>query len=178
MATALFGAFLADDAVVYGSASATAAAGTITKGDWVMASSYWVLGANSATIATPAYKTSGIGIALSQNPEPDERGVHRAASAVQIATRGIFRVTGMSGASGEFPIWTPVFPSTTGSGIVGQTGATGIGAIWATAPLVKISANPTGALASGVGRLLRVISDGATGQWDIVIGGQYAPDYF
>lgn len=177
MATAVYGAFLANDDVVYGSASATAAAGTITKGDWVIASSYWVLGANSATIATPAYKTSGIGIALSQNPEPDERGVHRAASAVQIATRGIFRVTGSSGASGEFPVWSPVYPRTTGSGIVGQTGATGIGAIWGTAPMQGISANPTGAIASGVGRILRVYSDGPTGQWDIVITPA-RPDYF
>lgn len=180
MATGQFRGFLADDAVIYASASATAAAGLISVGDWTLASSYWVLGANSATIGSPAFRTSGMGVALGFNPDIDERGTHRANSALPIATRGIFRVTGTSGASGEFPMWTPVYPRTTGSGFnpaVAATGATGIGSIWGTAPMQGISANPTGALASGVGRLLRVITDGATGQWDIVIEPA-APGYF
>lgn len=169
MTTAVFAPRYADDQVVFGSASGAA---VTTYGDWVAASSYWVGGANTGWIATPAYRTSGMGIALDQNPTYDELGVSRSNSALPIATRGIFRVTAASGASAEFPVWTPVRPLTTGSGIVGQTGATGIGAIWGTAAVVSISANIgalTGTNASGVGRILRVITDGATGQWDIVI---------
>ena len=172
--TAAFLGFLADDAVVYGSASGVA---VTTRGDFVAASSYWVGGANTGWIATPAFRTSGMGIALDNSPFYDELGVARANSAIPIATRGIFRVTAMSGASAEFPVWTPVVPRTTASGIVGQTGATGIAGIWGTAPMQGISANPTGAVASGVGRILKVISDGATGQWDIIVQ-LAAPAYF
>lgn len=172
--TAIMGPPMQDDAIVYLSASGVA---TATRGDWVIASAYWGLAANSATIGSPAFKTSGVGIALENNPRYDELGVARSVSALPVATRGVFRVTGTSGASGEFPIWTPVYPRFTGSGIVGQTGATGIGSIWGTAPMQGISANPTGAIASGVGRLLKVISDGSTGQWDIEIFPA-RPDYF
>ncbi len=164
--TAAFLGFMADDAVIYGSASGVA---VTTRGDWVGASSYWVGGTNTGWIATPAFRTSGMGIALDNSPVYDSQGNARAQSALAIATRGIFRVTAMSGASAEFPVWTPVVPRTSASGIVGQTGATGIAGIWGTAPMQGISANPTGAIASGVGRILKVISDGSTGQWDIVI---------
>ena len=76
-------------------------------------------------------------------------------------------------------MWASVFPRTTGSGIVGQTGATGIGAIWCTAPaLVGNSANPTGAIQSGVAFLLKVIQDGATGQWDIFVPPPSRPTNF
>lgn len=173
--TAVMAPPMQDDQVVYLSASGVA---TATKGDWMIASAYWGLAANSGTIGSPAFKTSGVGIALDQNPRYDELGVARSVSALPVATRGVFRVTGISGASGAFPIWTPVIPTTTGSGIVGQTGATGIGSIWGTAPMQQISANPTGAVASGVGRILKVVSDGSTGQWDIIIGGGIRADYF
>lgn len=172
--TAVFAPNMTDDLVLYGSASGLA---TATKGDYMIASAYWVLAANSGTIGTPAYKTSGMGVAIEQNPFYDELGVARSQSALTILRRGIIRVTGISGASAAFPIWTPVFPATTGSGIVGQTGATGIGAIWCTAPMQQISGNPTGALASGVGHLLKVIADGATGQWDVVLEPT-RPDYY
>lgn len=172
--TAAFLGFLQDDAVVYGSATGAA---VTTRGDYVAASSYWMGGANTGWIAAPAFKPSGVGIALDNSPFYDELGVSRSQSALPVATRGIFRVTAASGASSQFPIMSPVVPLTTGSGIVGQTGATGIPAIWGTAPMQSISANPTGAIASGVGRLLKVISDGSTGQWDIILA-MPRPDYF
>ena len=162
--TAAFLGFMSDDSVIYGSASGGA---ITTRGDYVAASGYWVGGANTGWIGTPAFATSGMGIALDNNPWYDELGSARSQSALPIATRGIFRVTAMSGASAEFPVMTPVVPRLTASGIVGQTGATGISGIWGTAPMQGISANPTGAIASGVARLLKVISDGSTGQWDI-----------
>ena len=172
--TAAFLGFEQDDAVIYGSASGVA---VTTRGDWVAASSWWVGGTNTGWVATPAFKTSGMGIALDNSPFYDELGVARSNGALAIATRGIFRVTAMSGDSASFPVMAPVVPRTSASGIVGQTGATGIAGIWGTAPMQGISANPTGALASGVGRLLKVISDGSTGQWDIIV--QLArPDYF
>ena len=81
--TAIFNPFLYPDDVVYASASGV---GTATKGDWVAASGYWGFAANSGFIATPAYKTSGLGVALDQNPFYDELGVARAQSALPIAT--------------------------------------------------------------------------------------------
>lgn len=172
--TAAFLGFMSDDATVVGSASGVASA---NRGDWVAASAFWFAGANSGFIASPAYKASGVGIALDNSPWYDELGVARSQTALAVATRGIFRVTGSSGASGEFPVMSPVYPRTTASGILGQSGATGIAAIWGTAPMQGISANPTGAVASGVGRLLKVISEGATGQWDVWITPS-RPDYF
>ena len=173
--TAAFLGFMADDSVVYGSASGV---GSANKGDWVAASGYWFHGTNSGFMAAPpAFKVSGVGIAIDFNPWYDELGVARAQSALAVATRGIFRVTASSGASAEFPVMTPVYPRTTGSGMLGTSGATGIAAIWGTAPPQGISANPTGALASGVAQILKVISDGSTGQWDILLT-HTVPTYF
>ena len=172
--TAAFLGFLSDDAVVTVSASGVA---VTTRGDYVAVSAYWGGGANTGWIATPAFKTSGFGIALDNSPFYDELGVARANGAIPVATRGIFRVTAASGASAEFPVGRPVVPLTTASGIVGQTGATGIAGIWGTAPVQGISANPTGAIASGVGVILKVVSDGSTGQWDIWISPA-RKDYF
>jgi len=174
MTTAVVAPRYADDQIIFGSASG---AGIITYGDWVAASGYWVFAANTGFIAAGnAYRASGMGIALDQNPTYDELGVSRSNSAVPIATRGVFRVTGQSGASGEFPVWTPVAPILTGSGIVGQTGATGIGSRWFTAAPISVSGGAA-VFASGVAHLLRVISDGSTGQWDIVVA-PLSPQYF
>ncbi len=165
-----------DGRIAYASASGLS---NITYGDWMAASGYWAFAANSGFMATPTYRTSGMGIALDQNPQYDSLGVAVANSALPIAMWGIFRVTGSSGASAETPVWSPVFPRLTSSGFVGQTGATGIGAIWGTAVApVSNSANPTGAIASGVAYLLKVIQDGSTGQWDIFVPPPSRPGNF
>lgn len=174
MATGLFNDFLYDDAIVPVNASGTAL--IITKGDWVAWSGIWAIAANTGIAY---YKVSGVGIALANNPQYDELGVPRANSALPVLRRGMARVTGMSavGDGSDILLGLPVKPITTGSGIVGQTGATGIGARWGTAPLQQISGNPTGAVASGVGILVNVAAVGSTGQWDIQIAPQ-RPDYY
>ena len=166
MSTALFAPFLSDDSIIYGNASGTA--NVITKGDWVIGSGNWVIAANSGNAG---FKASGMGVALANNPWYDELGVARTQTALPVLRHGIIRVSGMSAATvgTHAPVMTPVFPSTTSSGIVGQTGATGMGPVWVTAPLVNISSNPTGARPSGVARLLAVISYGSTGQWDVLL---------
>lgn len=164
MSEAIFAPFLSNDQVIYGNASGTAL--TITKGDWVCASGNYVLAANSGVAG---YKVSGMGVALANNPWYDELGVPRVNTALPILRHGIIRATAQSAALAELPTMQPVFPSTTGSGIVGQTGATGIGVVWATAAPRGISSNPTGAIAAGVARLLKVVSAGSTGQIDVLL---------
>lgn len=168
MATAILGnpQLFAGDSVIYGSANGTT---IITKGDWVQFSGGTVVGLN--TQASPAYLTSAAGIALENNPEYDELGRAINNSAIAILTHGVLRVSGGSAASltGAPGLGADVYPATTASGIVGTTGATGVGQIWLTAAKVNISANPTGALASGVGRLINIVKAGdiTAAQWDI-----------
>lgn len=174
MATGQFKDFLNDDQIIPVNASGTAF--TVTKGDWVAFSGIWAVAANSGVAG---FKTSGIGIAMANNPQYDELGVARPNTALPVLTRGVVRVSGTSavGDGSDVLLGLPVYPRTTGSGIVGQTGATGMGAIWATAAFQQISGNPTGALASGVARLVNVAVAGSTGQWDILIIPQ-RPDYY
>lgn len=180
MATALQGnpQLYADSMIIYGSANGTT---VITKGDWVQWSGGTLVGLN--TQATPAYRLSGAGIALDNNPFYDELGVARNNSALPVLTRGILRVSGGSAASitGAPALGAAVYPATTASGIVGQTGATGLGAIWLTAARVNVSANPTGALASGVGKLVNVfkVGDITAAQWDVAFDQNgMALDYY
>ena len=168
MATAILGnpQLFADDAIIYGSANGTT---VITKGDWVQFSGGTIVGLN--TQATPAYLTSAAGIALESNPRYDELGRANNNSIFPVLTHGVLRVSGGSAASltGAPGLGSDIYPATTASGIVGQTGATGVGQIWLTAPKVNISANPTGAIASGVGRLINIVKAGdiTATQWDI-----------
>jgi len=152
MSNAIYAPYLYDDEVAFVSASSTS---TVTEGDWVMFSALWGIASQDATIGSPAYKVSGLGIALERNPKYDDQGVAYNNSALAVATRGTFRVSGsVSGTAYTVPAGSFVYPDTSGSGIVGQTGKTGVGALWNTAPPQKISANPTGAIASGVAQVL------------------------
>ena len=63
MATALFNNFLNDDAVIAVNASGTAL--TVTKGDYVAFSGLWAIAANTGVAG---WKTSGVGIAMGNNP--------------------------------------------------------------------------------------------------------------
>ena len=169
MSTAVLGnpQLFADDSIVYGSGNGTV---ITTKGDWVQFSGGTLVGLN--TQATPAYITSGVGVALANNPVYDELGRARNNSALPVLTHGVLRVSGGSAISitGAPILGSDVYPATTASGIVGTTGATGLGAIWLTAAKVNISANPTGALASGVGKLINIfaVGDITAAQWDIL----------
>jgi len=169
----------ASDQIIVGRATGTG--NIITKGDWVQFSGGFVVGLN--TQATPAYRLSGIGVALENNPWYDELGVAREQTAMNILTHGVLRVSGGTAASltGLPGLGAAVFPATTASGIVGQTGATGLGAIWQTAARQQISGNPTGAVASGVGKLLNIVAAGdiTAAQWDVLFDARdLAVDYY
>lgn len=175
MATALFNDYLNDDAIIAGNASGTAL--TITKGDYVAFSGLWVVAANTGVAG---WKTSGIGVALGNNPWYDELGVARANTALPILVRGVIRVSGTSalGDGSDVTLGLPVKPVTTGSGIVGQTGATGMGAIWTTAAYIAVSGGTANAIGvvGGVGRIVNIFAAGSTGQWDVQLAPQ-RPDF-
>ena len=110
----------------------------------------------------------------------DELGVPRVNTALPVLVRGVVRVTGSSavGDGTDILLGLPVRPTTTSSGIVGQTGATGIGPIWTTAAFASVSAGTSyvpGAQ-GGVGRLINIASVGSTGQWDVLLIPQ-RPDF-
>lgn len=166
------------DQIIYGVATSNT---IISKGDWVQFSGGFVVGLN--TQATPAYRLSGIGVAMESNPEYDELGVARANTALPILTHGILRTSGGTAASltGAPGLGAAVFPATTASGFVGTTGATGVGAIWQTAARMQISANPTGAVASGVGKLINIFKAGdiTAAQWDVLFDARdLGVDYY
>lgn len=173
MATAILGnpQLWADDQIIVGKATGV---GIITKGDWVQYSGGFLVGLN--TQATPAYVYSGAGIALDNNPVYDPLGRAVTNTALPVLTRGVLRVSGGSAASltGAPTLNNSVYPASTASGIVGTTGATGLGAVWLTAAKMSISANPTGAIASGVGKLINIakVGDITAAQWDIMFNVQ------
>lgn len=152
MANVRMAPYLYDDELVYVSASGVA---TVTRGDWVIASAQWGIAATDATIASPAYKVSALGIAATNHPGYDDQGV-AVNKPLPVLTRGVFRVSGANSATAyTIPVGSFAYPDTSASGIVGTTGATGVGPLWATAPAQQISANPTGAVASGVAQVIQ-----------------------
>ncbi len=175
---AILAPFLYDDAVVSVSASGLA---TATRGDWVIASAQWGIAAVPGTIGSPAYKVSALGMAIANNPtfDPLGRGINN--TGLEVITRFVARVTASaSGTARTIPIGSFAYPSTTGSGVIGTTGATGVGPLWVTAPAQGISANPTGALASGVAQVINhpVGGDVGLGQIDIRVNLATNVGYF
>lgn len=162
-----------DDAVIPVSASGLGGS-TATRGDWIIASAQWGIPATPAIIGSPAYKVSALGIALQNNPTFDPLGRAINNSAFNVLRRGVLRVTATaSGTARTIPIGSFCYPGTTASGIVGQTGATGMGQVWVTAPPVGISAAIgalTATIASGVGIVINhpVGGDSAVGQIDVL----------
>jgi len=170
--TARLAPYLYDDAVINGSASGLT---LINPGDWVIWSARWVIAAHDATVGSPAYRTSAAGVALDPNPKQYVPGTWATNNELAILRRGVLRVTaGESGTAGTLPMGSYAYPNTTGSGINGltggNTGATGLGAIWNTA--APVAASGTGqARPSGVAVIIAEHGQGdATGwQWDIVV---------
>lgn len=146
---------------------------TATRGDWVIASAQWGIAAMNATIGSPAFKTSALGVALENNPTFSFIGNALNNSSFSVLTCGVARVSaGNSGTARTIPIGAFCFPSSTSSGIIGQTGATGVGPMWCTAGLVGISAAIgalTATVASGVAQVINhpVGGDSGVGQIDI-----------
>lgn len=177
--TGIFKDYLSNGDIVFGNASGTAL--IITKGDFVAFSGAYVIAVNTGVAS---YKVSGVGVALGNNPWGDNLNRQQINTAVPILTRGTIRASGAVSSlqdGSDILLGTPMRPITTGSGIVLTTGATGVGAVWDTAALVKISANPTGALASGVATLVRFLKAGDVSANEVEIylhGLGQRPDYF
>lgn len=158
-----------DPGVVYVDMGSTA--NTAHIGDWLAYSGKQVI---AVSTADAYYRASGIGIALAQNPAWAEQGSAYYLTGMPVGKLGVFRVSGTTGnySAGQF-----VFPVAVGSGQVGQTGRTGKAALWsATAANPNFITSIGGTFQSGsalpnsaVGRILRVIASGSTGQWDIEI---------
>jgi len=184
MATAILGNpnLFPTDMIIYGSGNGT---NIITKGDWVQWSGGVVVGLN--TQASPAFRLSGIGVALDHNPKYDDLGRAINNSALPVLTHGVLRVSGGSAASltGAPGYGAAVYPAATASGIVGQTGATGVGGVWLTAPRVSLSGSfqltGAGQIASGVAKLVRIVVAGdiTAAQLDILFDARnLAVDYY
>lgn len=167
------------DEITYGSASGLA---VITKGEWLVYSGQQVTNIHVAT----QHKVSAAGIALDHSPKYDELGRAINNSAIPILRRGILRVSASaSGSALTIPLGAAVYQGSTASGIVGQTGATGVGPQWVTAPRVGISAAIgalTANIASGVGQVMRhpVGGDSGLGQIDVAfnVDGVFGQGYF
>lgn len=97
-----------------------------------------------------------------------------------VLTHGVLRVSGGSAASlsGAPTLGNSVYPATTASGIVGQTGATGLGALWFTAARISVTATGTVG-ASGVGKLINIakVGDITASQWDILFDARQNVTY-
>ena len=148
-------------------------ANTAHIGDWLAFSAKQVV---SVDTATAYFQRSGIGIALDQNPKWTNQGSAYYLTAMPVGKLGVYRV---SGATGNYSAGQFVFPVIKGSGQVGQTGLTGKSTLWSATAILPfrfqlISAPGggggsawSGVPNSAVGRILKVIASGATGQWDI-----------
>lgn len=173
--------FWSDDRVIPVSASGFS---TANAGDWMLYSAQWAIAATPATIGSPAYRVSAAGIALENNPTFDPLGRAINNSGLTVLRAGYFRVTASASATARtIPMGAYAYPSTTGSGIIGQTGATGVGVLWVTAPPVGISAAIgalTATIASGVAVVVNhpVGGDAGLGQIDIVVNLATNVGYF
>lgn len=175
---AILAPYLYDDAVVSVSASGV---GVITRGDWMAFSAQVAANVPNGALGSPAFKVSAAGLAIANNPTYDPLGRAINNTGLTVITRFVARVTASaSGTARTIPCGANAYPSTTGSGIVGQTGATGVGPLWVTAPPQGISANPTGAIASGVAQVIGhpVGGDAGLGQIDIRVNLATNVGYF
>lgn len=172
MANAFLEGMIADGSVINVSAS-----GIITKGDWLAFSGQVAIACTDATPVANIYLYSAAGVALVNNPSYDDQGVAYQASALPVARVALVRYSAANSATaGTINIGGPVYPDLSASGIVGQTGRTGVGPIWATAA-AAVMTTAAGGTASvtlapvGVGQLVRVVGQGdATGfAYDVAI---------
>lgn len=164
---------VADDQYVVGNACSTT--NIINPGDWVVWSG---TGIAAAEDAQAYYKASGAGIAMDRNPGYDNAGRAVVNSALLIATRGIFRVSGNH--SGQILNGVLAYPATTGSGVNASTGVTGVGAKWQTGQPAAGSGATAVAFVSGVAQVIACypsLGPAGTGQWDIRLWPRNA-DYY
>lgn len=179
---ARFNPYLYDDALVPVSASGVGGV-TATQGDWMIASAQWAIPAQPAIIGSPAYKVSALGVAMENNPSFDPMGRAINNAEFTVLRRGVLRVSATASATARsIPIGSHCYPGSTASGIVlgSLSIATGKGVCWVTAPPQGISANPTGAIASGVGIVINhpLGGDSGVGQIDVLFNLATNVGYF
>jgi len=151
------------------------ATGVVNVGDWVMYSGHRVCASYSGFSAW--WKASGAGVALESSPIYDQAGRTAINTGLKILTQGIIRVSGAI--SGSAQLGLPVFPLTTGSGVAAPTGLTGLGATWSAIEPAAISANPTGTVASPVGKIVGVhMAGGQTAQYDVLLAPATLNGYY
>ena len=172
-ANAIYNTPVSDDQYVVGNANATT--NVINPGDWVVLSGSGVAAAEDAQ---GWMKASGLGVAMDRNPAYDNAGRQVVNSALLVATRGVFCVSGSF--SGKVLVGNLAYPVTTGSAVNGPSGITGVAATWNTAAPTRISANPTGAPSQGLAQVIASypeLGPAGTGQMDILLRSNL-PDYF
>lgn len=145
---AVSGIPVADDQYVVVNAGTTAL--VVHPGDYMAFSGSAAIAVNTGVAY---WKASGIGVALDSNPAYDWAGRAVVNSALLVATHGVFQVSAQ--VSGLVSAGLLAYPATTGSGSL-VSGATGVGAAWATAAPVFAS-GATG-VSAGSGAVAQIIA--------------------
>jgi hypothetical protein len=151
------------------------ASGNIFVGDWLAFSGQSVFASNSGAAGTAYWKASGAGIALESNPMLDIAGRSVQNSGLKYLREGMLRVS--AAFSGEPGLGVGAYPVSTGSGVAGATGITGVGATWQTAQPV-VASGATAGRAAPVGVVVGSLnySNAGTGQLDVYLY-PVQPDY-
>lgn len=146
----------------------------VNPGDYVAWSGNYIIAANDDLAY---WKVSGLGIALDRNPAYDWAGRKVINSAVVVARHGVFHVS--AAFSGKPAYGVLAFPDTTGSGVNGPSGNTGVGATWNTASPVSVSGGTAAAPVKGIAQVIGWSngSNAGTGELDIVLWDRNA-DYY
>lgn len=116
----------------------TSGTGAINPGDWLMYSGQFVLAGNQGLASTAYFKSSGAGVALDSNPRLTQAGRSVQNSALLYTPESLLWVS--AGFSGQPSLGLGAYPITSGSGVAGTTGLTGVGATWQTAVVLFGSA--------------------------------------
>jgi len=153
---------------------ASGTAHDINPGDWVAWSGQYIIAVNTGVAS---WKASGAGVALENNPAYDPAGRQVINSALWVARYGVFRVS--ANFSGNPLMGVVAAPVTTGSGVNGPSGITGVAAAWDTGTPVSVSGGTAAAPVAGVAQVIGWYNSGpaGTGQLDIVVWDRNA-DYY
>jgi hypothetical protein len=154
------------------------ASGTINVGDFLIWSGSAVVPTAVAAAGARVGRASAAGIALESNPRYVAHGGTANNDSLVVLARGRIRASAADNltAIGNVTYGTPVYPSTTGSGVASPTALSGVAGQWSTAAPVLVSSNPSGAGSlAAYGRVVNVASFGAaSGQTQLDIDVDFA----
>lgn len=149
--------------------------GNVNVGDHLVYSGQYVAATYAGGLAY--WKASAAGVAIEANSAIDQAGRVVLNTALKFVRQGVIRAS--AACSGAVNLGVGAYPASTGSGVAGATGLTGVGATWQTS--VKLpSSGSTGAGGSGVALVIgwdgsRAVA--GTGQLDLLILPP-RPDYY